>query len=85
MTEIGVRELKAHTSEILRRLREEGVRYTLTYRGRAVGVLLPLGDDPADRTRDDETWNELHRLGKRIASGWPAGLSSGDVLSEMRR
>ena len=29
--------------------------------------------------------NELQRLGKQIAQGWPSGVSSADVLAEMRR
>ena len=29
--------------------------------------------------------NELQRLGKKIAQGWPSGVSSADVLAEMRR
>ena len=33
MPEIGVRELKTYASEIIRSVREEGVRYLVTYRG----------------------------------------------------
>jgi len=30
-------------------------------------------------------WDELTRLGERISKGWPKGVTSADVLSEMRR
>ena len=50
MRAIGVRELKTHASEIMRKVRERDtcfslwICFTITYRGkpRAVGVLLPL-------------------------------------------
>ena len=44
MAEIGIRELKARASEIVRAVREHRARYTITYRGRPVGVLLPLDE-----------------------------------------
>src|SRR5579859_5122986 len=33
----------------------------------------------------DESWEELTRLDQLIAEGWPAGITSADILSEMRR
>ena len=42
MPDIGVRELKARASEIIRNVREHRTRYTITYRGQPVGVLAPL-------------------------------------------
>jgi len=44
MEEIGVRELKTYASEIVCRVREEQARYTITYRGKPVGVLMPLAE-----------------------------------------
>jgi len=34
--------------------------------------------------RANENWDELTRLGQEIATEWPQGVSSGDVLSQMR-
>ncbi len=49
MPDIGVRELKTHTSEIVRNVREQRTRYVITYRGRPVGLLLPFDEaDTAD-------------------------------------
>ena len=39
--EIGVRELKQRASEILRRVREDGASYAITYRGKVVARLEP--------------------------------------------
>jgi prevent-host-death family protein len=42
MPEIGIRQLKNETSEILRAVREEGTEYVITYRGQPVAVLRPV-------------------------------------------
>ena len=87
MREIGVRELKVKASEIIRSVRTLRARYIITYRGRPVGLLSPLQDQEPNRAAYGESsaWDELTRLGKEIGRGWPAGVSSADVLSEMRR
>jgi prevent-host-death family protein len=87
MREIGVRELKIKASEIMRSVRKRRARYIITYRGRPVGLLSPLEDQGQSRATLGESaaWDELTRLGKEIGRGWPTGVSSADVLSEMRR
>jgi prevent-host-death family protein len=87
MREIGVRELKVKASEIVRNVRKRRARYIITYRGRPVGLLSPIQDQESSRATSGETaaWDELTRLGQEIGRGWPAGVSSADVLSEMRR
>ena len=87
MREIGVRELKVKASEIMRSVRKRRARYIITYRGRPVGLLSPLQDQEPSRAAAGESsvWDELTRLGQEIGRGWPAGVSSADVLSEMRR
>ena len=87
MREIGVRELKVKASEIMRSVRKRRARYIITYRGRPVGLLSPLQDQESSHATSGESaaWDELTRLGKEIGRGWPAGVSSADVLSEMRR
>lgn len=89
MREIGVRELKVKASEIVRNMRKRRTRYLITYRGRPVGMLAPLetAEAPASARTADAlvAWDELTRLGQAIASGWPAGKTSADYLTEMRR
>jgi len=86
MREIGVRELKAKTSEIMRNVRQRRVSYIITYRGRPVGLLSPPENQRLSRAASNESaaWDELTRLGKEIGRGWPAGVSNADVLSETR-
>jgi prevent-host-death family protein len=90
MREIGVRELKVRASEIIRNVRKRRTRYLITYRGRPVGLLAPIegGESIAPISTSESAtsaWDELTRLGREIAQGWPAGKTSADLLSEMRR
>jgi len=87
MPEIGVRELKTHASEIVRSVRDERARYLVTYRGRPVGVLLPLDEagDALAETEEDAVWQELSALGEEIGQGWESPLRSAELLSAMRR
>lgn len=86
MEEIGVRELKIHASEIIRKVREERARYTITYRGRPVGILAPLeenGEIPPEARPDP--WKELERLGEEMGRRPKPEKSLVEILSEMRR
>jgi prevent-host-death family protein len=90
MPEVGVRELKARASEIVRSVRDGRVRYTITYRGRPVGVLMPLDQPTAgslvgDEGRNETAWEELERLGEEIGRGWQSPMTSAELLSDMRR
>ena len=86
MPHIGIRELKSRASEILRNVRRRKTRYVITYRGRPVGLLTPIEEPPTmTGAAAKDNWDELTRLGQKIAEGWPAGVSSADILSDMRR
>ncbi len=90
MPEIGVRELKISASEIVRAVRERRARYLITYRGRPVGVLLPIDEASAtDKSlaagATGSTWQELTKLGEQIGQGWTAPQTSAEILSDMRR
>jgi prevent-host-death family protein len=88
MSEIGLRELKIHASEIVRSVREERARYVITQRGRPVAVLLPL-DEPLAQAAASETtgmvWDDLTRLGEAFGRAWQSSQTSTELLSEMRR
>jgi prevent-host-death family protein len=90
MPDIGVRELKTRASEIVRNVRERRARYTITYRGKPVGVLIPLEQPtPAPPTGVEGSaavaWDELVRLGEEIGRGWQSPSTGSELLSEMRR
>ena len=90
MAEVGVRELKARASEIIREVREQRTRYVITHRGRPVGLLIPLEESGASALPvlgepTSAAWDELVRLGEEIGRGWRSPLTSTELLSEMRR
>lgn len=90
MPQIGIRDLKIYTSEIMRQVRDERARYIITYRGRPVGVLLPLPETEVEKQLLDEPlamdpWEELTELGHEISAGWQSTKSSAEILSDMRR
>jgi len=86
MKDIGVRELKIHASEIVRRVHEDRARYLVTCRGRPVGLLSPLEPTSAASPSDSgEGWARLESLAERIGKGWKSPESSVDILSGMRR
>jgi prevent-host-death family protein len=87
MREIGVRELKAHLSEVLRQV-ELGEPVRVTSRGRTVAEIVPAGAPPVDeRLRPliiDGSVTAPRR--RRRASGPPLepvnGLASDIVLAD---
>jgi prevent-host-death family protein len=83
MKSVGVRELKAHATEILRHVREEGQTYEITYRGRAVARVVPVGP-PTTQAVDERFWNEWRKLADEIAGVWPEGVSALDAVVEDR-
>ena len=89
MPDIGVRELKAKASQIVRNVRKRRTRYVVTYRGRPVAQLTPIEEVASPSAFPappaDEVWKELTHLGQRLAQSWPTDTASADVLSEMRR
>jgi prevent-host-death family protein len=90
MPDVGVRELKARASEIIRDVRERRARYVITYRGRPVGLLMPLDEAraaslPLAGESATAAWDELTRLGEEIGRGWRSPLTSAELLSDMRR
>jgi prevent-host-death family protein len=87
MPDVGVRELKTHASEIVRKVREQRARYVITYRGRPVGLLVPLDETPLPALAQGEpaAWDELVRLGEEIGRGWQSPKTGAELLSEMRR
>ena len=89
---IGIRELKAHASDILKGVREDGVTYTVTHRGQAIARLTPLrsgADVPAgDRpfASVEETMAAFDALAEEIARHMTPGtaVSAVDMVREQR-
>jgi prevent-host-death family protein len=85
---IGVRELKNHTSRLVRAVREEMAEYVITVRGEPVAVLRPFSEKDAQRLRRDEVNEglvEMKTLAKQVAAAWTSPQSGVELVEEQRR
>jgi prevent-host-death family protein len=82
---VGVRELKAHTSAVLRRVRERGETVGVTHRGRVVARIVPVEQPPVELHELGAVWTDLDRLAAEIAVHWPANVTAPDAVREDRR
>jgi prevent-host-death family protein len=87
MSDIGVRELKIHASEIVRKVKERGERYIITHRGRPVAAIIPVEEAQGGLSSPAgvSVWDELVELGQQISQGWQSPKTSVEILSDMRR
>ncbi len=86
MRTVGVSELKTHTSEIIRNVRKNRISYTITYRGKPIGVLLPIeGNEGFVSGKNQDSWSALEKLREELARRPRPEKSLTEALSEMRR
>lgn len=83
MAEIGVRELKEKASEIIRRVREHGESFDVTYRGKVVATIAPSGG--GGRRSFEEVWADMDELAEEIGKKWPRDVSAVQAVREQRR
>lgn len=84
MEEIGVRELKARASEVVRAVKERRVRYLITQRGKPAAILMPVDAIPS-QPDPDEVWARLEKIREELGKGWQSEKSVVEILAEMRR
>ncbi len=85
---IGVRELKNHTSRIVRSVREQMAEYVITVRNKPVAVLRPLTDKDVQRlrqTKTDDALTEMKLLAQQVAAAWTSPKSGVELVNEQRR
>lgn len=82
--EIGIRELKSRASEVVRAVKEQRARYVVTQRGVPVAAIIPM-DAMLPEKQDEESWDRLMEIRKRLGKGKKNKKSSVEILSEMRR
>ncbi len=82
---VGVRELKEHTSELLREVSDRGEEIQVTSRGKVIARLLPPLEPRPLQDDFDAIWADMDRLAEEIGKRWPEGVSGVESLSEDRR
>ncbi len=60
MEKVGIRELRDHASEILRRVREEKAQYVVTYQGHLTALLIPLDQDSLEKYLGSQAGATIH-------------------------
>jgi prevent-host-death family protein len=92
MSLIGVRELRQQTSEVIRKVREEGAEYVITYQGRPVAALLPLDAEQvekevvaASKRAVLDNWARYELLAEALRGTSRPDVSTQDLIDAMRR
>jgi prevent-host-death family protein len=82
--EVGIRELKARASELVRAVKEERARYVITQRGKPAALIIPLDAALPDKS-GDQVWDRLDQMGAEISKSWKGNKSAVQILAEIRR
>ena len=85
MEVIGIRELKDHATQIMRKVREEGAVYQVTYHGKVIARIVPNELAPISGPELLASWADLDALAEEIGKQWPEGVSAVDAVREVRR
>jgi prevent-host-death family protein len=85
MGAIGIRELKARASQVIRRVRERGEEIEVTHHGKVVARLVPASRRAARRQTSASVWSTLDRVAREIGATWPKGHSATAAVREGRR
>jgi prevent-host-death family protein len=82
---VGIRELKARASELVREVRDHRNSIDVKHRGRVVARLVPAVPELTEAKSFDEVWAEMDRLAAEISESWPEGVSAADAIADVRR
>ncbi len=67
--QVGIRQLKAKASHLVDRVAEERATYTITRRGRAVGILAPPDYvPPSPALSGEQAWDRVIALADQLTS-----------------
>ena len=85
MEEVGIRELKQRASEIVRRVREQGETYAITYRGRIVARVVPVESPELQKEKASAVWAGMDELAREISAKSASEVSAVEAVAEQRR
>ena len=85
MGAIGIRELKARASQVIRRVQERGEEIEVTRHGKVVARLVPASGRTTRRLAAASVWSTLDRVAGEIGAAWPKGRSATAAVRETRR
>ncbi len=82
MSTVGIRELKAHTSDVMRRV-EAGETIDITNHGRIVARIVPPALTEEEIEQSLALLDDMEHQAQAI--DWPEGSSVDHVMTELRR
>lgn len=82
MTVVGIRELRAQASQLIRLIQEKGETVDVTYHGKVVARLVPVSPS---RKMTDQAWTDLDRLAAEIGRAWQGSPNAVHAIREERR
>lgn len=85
MSEVGIRELKASASEIVRRVRERGEVVDITYHGEVVARLVPVRPSVPVPGDVAALLTDMDQLVAEVSAAWPVNVSAVDAVRDVRR
>lgn len=86
MPSVGIRQLKAQASEIVRRVREEGAVYEVTVRGEVAAQLVPTDKPrPVSREEIEALIRNIEVLAEEIGRLSPEAKDADEIMRDERR
>ena len=85
MHSVGIRELKARASQVIRQVRTHGEEIDITHHGRVVARLVPVAPSRRTSRRSATVWSTIDRVAREISRRWPEGVSATEAVKEGRR
>jgi prevent-host-death family protein len=84
LEQVGIRELKEQASSILRRVREAGATYEVTYHGHVVARLVPVTSAEPEPSLA-AFWADWDDLATEVSADWPPEVSAVQAVRDGRR
>lgn len=81
---VGIRELKTHAGEIVRRVRDDRTSIDITYRGEVVARIVPTSHS-LDKRDAERIWQQRRELLLEIAQHGHDDVSAVEAVEEIRR
>ena len=85
MLSVGIRELKARASDLVRLVRENGEDIRVTYHGRPVARLTTIVPALNAPQNAQAVWMDIDQLAAEIGAYWPEHVSAADAIADGRR
>jgi prevent-host-death family protein len=84
MEKVGVRQLKIHASEIVRRVQEDHESFEITYRGEPIGRIVPVLEAASQSTLS-RSWEEWEAYFDETSKHVEDRKTLEETMNEIRR